>query len=105
MDIREWLKGGGVFVLPLIVFAIVYVVTDQIWQDYLMLMATLLISVTLVPTLLEPESAVPRTTSVPAALAVAMFVVATAGLELWLTAAGNALSFLFWSLVVVFRAP
>ncbi len=105
MDLTTWLKNGGVFILPILVFLIAYTVTDQIWQDYLMLLGTLLIAVTLVPTLLEPEAAVPRTTSIPAALAVALFIIGTAGLDLWLTAAANALSCLFWILVIVYRAP
>lgn len=104
MDVRTWLRNGGIFLLPVIVFGIAYLATSRVWQDYLMLLGTLLIAVTLVPTLLEPDAAVPRTTSIPAAIAVAMFVIGTAGLDLWLTAAANALALIFWILVIIYRA-
>ncbi len=105
MQVRERAKNGGIYVIPVIIFLVLLPVTDQIWQDYVLLFATLLISVTLVPTLLEPEAAVPRTTSVPAALAVALFVIGMVGLELWLTAGANVLSFILWCLVILRRAP
>lgn len=96
---------GAVFLLPVVVLAIAVLTTDQIWQDYLLLFGTLLISVVLVPTLLDPAASVPRLTSVPGAIAVLTFVVAFASLGLWLTAAANAVSFVFWILTAVFRAP
>lgn len=105
MKIQEQIKHGGVYVLPVLVFIVAYLLTDQIWQDYLLLFATLLIAVTLVPTLLNPDSVIPRSTSVPAAFAVLLFVVGTGALDLWLTAAANIVSFLMWSLVVVYRSP
>lgn len=103
--IANWLKDGGIFVLPPLVFVPAYVLTDQIWQDYVLLFGTLLIAVVMVPTLLDSRATVPRTTSVPGAIAVFLFIVGFVGLELWLTAAANAVSCLFWILVAVYRAP
>ena len=105
MRIVEWLKGGGVFVIPVVVFVPLYLLTDQIWQDYVLLFGTLLIAVVMVPTLLDPRATVPRSTSIPGAVAVALFVIGFVGLELWLTALANAVSFVFWVLVAVYRAP
>jgi hypothetical protein len=36
---------------------------------------------------------------------VALFIIGFVGLELWLTALANAVSFVFWVLVAVYRAP
>lgn len=105
MDIVEWLKKGGVFTLPVIVFAGAFLVTNQPWQDYVMTFGTLLIAVTLVPTLLEPKAQVPRMTSIPGALAVLFICVGAAGFEAWLTAGANAVAFVFWILAAVYRAP
>lgn len=105
MTSMEWLKGGGVFAIPVLVFIPVYVLTDQIWQDYVLLFGTLLIAVVMVPTLLDPRATVPRSTSVPGAIAVFLFIIGFVGLELWLTALANAVSLVFWILVAVYRAP
>lgn len=105
MTLLEWLRRGGVFFLPVLVFVPAVVLTDQIWQDYVLLLGSLVISVILVPTLLDPRASIPRTTSVPGAVAVAMFVVGFVGLELWLTAIANVASLAFWILVALFRAP
>jgi hypothetical protein len=105
MTLADWLKGGGVFALPVLVFVPVYVVTDQIWQDYVLLFGTLLISVVMVPTLLDARATVPRSTSVPGAVAVFLFIIGFSGLELWLTALANTVSFAFWILVAAYRAP
>lgn len=105
MALVEWLKNGGVFVIPVLVFVPAFLLTEQIWQDYVLLFGTLLIAVVLVPTLLDRRATVPRTTSVPGAIAVFLFVVGFTGLELWLTAGANVVSFVFWVLVAMFRAP
>lgn len=103
--LRQWFGRGGVFSLPVVVLALAVVLTDQVWQDYLLLFGTLVISVVMVPTLLDADASVPRMTSVPGAFAVFLFVIAFASLELWLTAIANAVSFLLWVLVAVLRAP
>lgn len=105
MDVVEKLKDGGVFVIPVLVFVPAYVLTEQIWQDYVLLFGTLLIAVVMVPTLLDSRASVPRSTSVPGAIAVFMFIIGFLGLELWLTAAANIVSLVFWILVAVYRAP
>lgn len=105
MAYLEWLKGGGVFTIPVIVFVPVYLLSDQIWQDYVLLFGTLLIAVVMVPTLLDSRATVPRSTSVPGAIAVFLFIIGFVGLELWLTALANGVSFVFWILVAVYRAP
>lgn len=102
--LQQWSKQGGVFFLPIVVLILAVVFTDQIWQDYLLLFGTLIISVVMVPTLLDADASVPRMTSVPGSVAVFLFVIAFASLELWLTAVANAVSFLLWVLVAVFRA-
>lgn len=105
MTFVEWLKGGGVFMIPVLVFVPAYLLTDQIWQDYVLLFGTLLIAVVMVPTLLDSRATVPRSTSVPGAIAVFLFIIGFVGLKLWLTALANAISFVFWILVAVYRAP
>lgn len=105
MGIVKRLKNGGVFVIPVLVFIPTYILTDQIWQDYVLLFGTLLIAVVMVPTLLDPRASVPRSTSVPGAIAVFIFIIGFLGLELWLTAVANTVSFVFWVLVAVYRAP
>ena len=102
--LRRWGRRGGAFVVPAVVVVLAVALTDRIWQDYLLLFGTLLISVVMVPTLLDLDAAVPRMTSVPGAVAVGLFVIAFASLELWLTAIANAVSFLLWLLVAVYRA-
>lgn len=105
MTVMTWLKDGGVFAIPVLVFVPVYLLTDQIWQDYVLLFGTLLIAVVMVPTLLNSRATVPRSTSVPGAIAVFLFIIGFVGLKLWLTALANAVSFVFWVLVAVYRAP
>ncbi len=104
MDFTAWLERGGVFLIPVLVFVPVVLVTDQIWEDYVLLLGTLIIAVVLVPTLLDADARIPRTTSVPGAVAVLLFIVGFASLDLWLTAIANAVSFGFWVLVAVYRA-
>ncbi len=102
--LRRWGRQGWAFAIPVVVVVLAVALTDRVWQDYLLLFGTLLISVVMVPTLLDPDAVVPRLTSVPGAIAVGLFVVAFASLELWLTAVANAVSLVLWLAVAAFRA-
>lgn len=102
---RQLVRTWGVFAIPIAMWVPAYLLTDQIWQDYVLLFGTLLIAFVLVPTLLDQRATVPRSTSIPGSIAVFLFIIGFLGLELWLTAFANVISFLFWVLVAVFRAP
>lgn len=99
--VRTW----GVFAVPIAMWVPAYLLTDQIWQDYVLLFGTLLIAFVLVPTLLDSRATVPRSTSIPGSIAVFLFIIGFTGLELWLTAFANVISFVFWVLVAIYRAP
>lgn len=77
----------------------------MMWQDLVFMVGTFALALMLLPTLLDTDAAVPRTTSLPTAVVVSAFVVAFASMGMWLAAAGNVLSVLFWLVIAAKRAP
>lgn len=73
------------------------------WQDWALVALTPIFLLGLLPSLLDKRTQIPRTTSIPTALAALTQAVLFATLSLWWTAAGTAVIALGWGFLVVAR--
>lgn len=74
------------------------------WQDIGFMLGGIVFFLTLLPTLLDEESAVPRTTSVPTAATLWLFTILYVSMGFWLSVIVNALTAAVWSLIAVFKS-
>jgi len=65
------------------------------WQDYLLSVGAVLLSLSMIPMLLNKEKP-PLATSVPSALVMSMFVYINTTIDLWVLAVVNGIIALLW---------
>lgn len=73
--------------------------------DPLLMVGGFVFAVTLLPTLRNPDSAVPSTTSVPTAAVLSLFAATYLSLSLPMAALSTALSAVLWTVIAVTRRP
>lgn len=73
-------------------------------EDKLLTAGTLVLNLTLLPTLLDRDSKVSRWTSVPTAIILLVFSITYLSLDLVFTSIAVALGSMIWSLIAVYRS-
>lgn len=71
------------------------------WQEYVVLAGSIIITLTLVPTVLDDDAHVPLSTSVPSVVVLLAQTWAFTSMGLLYTAAGTALGLTLWSLIAL----
>lgn len=77
----------------------------MIWQDAVFAAGGLLLALLLLPMLRDPDAAAPRTTSIPTAGVLYVFVITYLTMGLHASAAMNTLSALCWTFIALKRTP
>lgn len=73
------------------------------WQDVLIAGCTVVLNVVVLPSLLDSDTSIPRTHSVPTAAALLGIVVAHITLGLYFSAAATLFGVVLWSLIALLR--
>lgn len=75
------------------------------WQDAVFLGGSIVIMISLVPTLRDEDAKVPLTTSVPSVLVLFSQTIAFTSLGMTASAAGTGMGFGLWTLIAKYKAP
>lgn len=73
------------------------------WQDMIFLVGNFVLGAVLIPTLRDKNVEIPRTTSIPTALTLSIFVYAYYTLDLMLSAISTSIIVLMWIYIAEFR--
>lgn len=90
-------------ILTVLVILVLYIITDRIFQDYVFLFGTFLLTISLIPTIINRESSIPRITSIPSFIILTIYFLAFLQLDLVFSAVGNLLNGFAWFYIALFR--
>lgn len=74
-------------------------------QDYVFTFGAFILTVNLIPTIINKNSLIVRWTSIPTAIVVLSFCIAFITLDYYLSAFANFINFLAWCFISIFRGP
>ncbi|MCU4926749.1 hypothetical protein OB905_12285 [Halobacteria archaeon AArc-dxtr1] len=77
----------------------------MIWQDIVFTLGGFTMALLLTPTIINPESTVPRSTSVPTGMILFIFSGTFASLGLYLSALAHVFSASMWTTIALLRHP
>lgn len=75
------------------------------WQDFVFLGGSIVIMLSLVPTLRDDDATVPLRTSVPSVVVLFAQTIAFATIGLTASALGTGMGFVLWSLIAKYKGP
>lgn len=75
------------------------------WQDYVILIGSIIAIGSLVPTLLDEDATIPKTTSIPTLVVLSGQSIAFYSIGLIGSTVGAVAGFVLWSLIAVYKRP
>lgn len=77
----------------------------SVWQDFVFMIGGFILAALLIPTVMNSDSQVPLTTTIPTIVILLLYIVTFASLDMWLSAAAQFFGVIMWVLIALYRSP